>query len=125
MNRLIFDTNILIYLDKGEEKYENFFISHANYELCISVITYTEFLIGKDKSPDTARFLNQFKVINLIQDISDIAIDYLRLKNKKSLRNPNVLDIIIGSTAECFKYPLVTNNPKDFAIFKHLEIIVP
>ena len=128
MKDILLDTNILIYLSKGNEKYIQFIETLKEQKLAISIFTYMELLVGSKQNEDyltLLELLKNFNIIDFNKDISDIAIKYLRIRDKKSLRDPKFIDILIASTAIFYSLPLMTNNPKDFLFFKDLSLIIP
>ena len=125
---LLLDTNIVIYLLQRQEKYIRFSDSMENKDFGISVISYMEVLVGaseEDQMLDAYKFLNTVEVVPLDTLLAERCADILRQSDKKSLRNPRFSDTVIGQTALSLGVPLVTNNPKDFAGFRGLKVIVP
>jgi predicted nucleic acid-binding protein len=109
MVKVLIDTNILIdYLNqiksakKELEKYSN---------KAISVITWMEVMVGASSEVEdlTKKFLNQFKLININQEISVRAVE---LRKKYRIKLP---DAIVWASAEIEGRILVTRNFKDFS----------
>lgn len=125
---LLVDTNVLIYFRGGHPTYLDFFGMIAEKSLGISVITFMEMLMGISDGPETAamvQFLSSFEVVAVDMEIARETALWMRGKKLRSLRHSSLADAIIGQTALQLGVPLVTNNPKDFASLKGLEILVP
>ena len=124
---ILLDTNILIYLSKGEEKYIQFIETLKEKKLAISIFTYMELLVGNKNNEDflsLSKSLKSFNIIDFNKDIANIAINYLQIREKESLRDPKFINILIPSTAILYSLPLMTNNPKNFSFFRNLNLII-
>ncbi len=108
MVRALFDTNILIdYLNRVPE---------AGAELdrfpgkVISVITWVEVMAGAapDVEDSTRKFLSQFEMLQLGEDIAEEAAS---IRRRRRVKLP---DAIIWASARCNGLLLVTRNEKDF-----------
>lgn len=125
---ILLDTNIVIYLLKQEEKYIRHLETLVGQHVGISVITYMEVLVGiqtKAQRRQWLEFVHHLEIVSLSPDIAERSADVLQKRQKSSLRDPKLADTIIAQTALVLDIPLVTNNAKDFARFKNLELIVP
>lgn len=106
----LFDTNILIdYLigyDQAKQEIEQYETPQ------ISIITKMEILIGTtEENEEVVReFINNFSIISLNEEISEITIE-IRRKNRIKLP-----DAIIWASAKFNNSLLVTRNTKDFSI---------
>ncbi len=107
MNAL-FDTNILIDYLLGFDNAKKEIEQYHNPQ--ISIITKMEVLIGstQDNEKTIRCFLDNFTVINLNEDIAEIAVE-VRRQNKIKLP-----DAIIWASAKYTNSLLVTRNVKDF-----------
>ena len=106
--KVLLDTNILIDYLIG---YREAATLIAQYETpLISIITKIEILVGAEsKNKDIiCDFLKRFHVIDLNDEIADIAIE-IRRNNKIKLP-----DAIIWASAKCNNSLLITRNTKDF-----------
>jgi tRNA(fMet)-specific endonuclease VapC len=126
---ILLDTNILIYLVRGEEKYIRFFEEQwAQKTYATSIVSVMEALVGareREERSDLQERLQRIIVVPLTEDIGMPAAVTLRARRVKNIRSPRFPDAIIAHTALRLGVPLVTNNRKDFAAFKGLKLIVP
>jgi predicted nucleic acid-binding protein len=116
--KALFDTNILIdyLLGKTEAKKEIF----QHEQPYISIITKMEILVGasKDDEEIVRYFLNNFTIVDINQDISEIAIS-IRKTTKIKLS-----DAIIWACAKYIGSLLITRNTKDFPAHAR-DIVIP
>jgi len=107
---LVLDTNILIYLSKGEIDFESLVSVYDKF--FISVISYMEVMGFKFETEDEKntieKLLLSFEIIQTDMEIAKLVINY-RLENK--IKIP---DAIILATAKKLKADLVTRNTDDF-----------
>lgn len=126
---LLFDTNILIYLAKGDEKYLHMFEKEwMGQTLGISVISILESLMGVKNAAEESilsQRLQHICIVPLSEEIAFAAVHSLKDRAQKNLRGPHTGDTIIAHTALALNVPLVTNNPKDFSMFEDLTLITP
>ncbi|HLD08234.1 MAG TPA: PIN domain-containing protein [Candidatus Peribacterales bacterium] len=126
---LLFDTNILIYLAKGEEKYLRMFEEKwIGLTLGTSVISIMELLMGVEDTTEESILSERLRhiiTVPLSEEIAFASVHSLRNRAQKNLRGPHTGDTIIAETALSLGIPLVTNNPKDFASFEGLKLITP
>lgn len=108
--KAVFDTNILIDYLLGNLSAYNELQLYRNPQ--ISIITKMEILVGtsKDKQDTIKEFLNNFTVVNLNEEIAEIAV-IIRKENRVKLP-----DAIIWATAKYSNSLLITRNTKDFPI---------
>ena len=114
-NSLLVDTNILIYLFKGNERvYELLY----ERDLWVSFITEMELLSFDGHTPGEIqtiqRFLSNCKVIDINRSIKDTAIN---IRKSSNLKLP---DAIIAATAHYLNIPLITADKG----FKNIDDIV-
>lgn len=106
----LFDTNILIdYLigyDQAKQEIEQYETPQ------ISIITKMEILIGTTEENEeiVREFINNFSIISLNEEVSEIAIE-IRRQNKIKLS-----DAIIWASAKFNNSLLITRNTKDFSM---------
>lgn len=110
MSAALFDTNILIDTLRGIAAGRDELARWS--ERAISRITWIEVLIGATEAIelDTRAFLNDFRVIELDEEVSEHAV---RLRRELKLRLP---DAVILATAEAAGLMLVTRNTRDFPV---------
>jgi predicted nucleic acid-binding protein len=106
--KAVFDTNILIDYLVGHLAASQEIAQYKNPQ--ISIITKMEILVGatEDTEVTIREFLDNFTVIDLNEEIAEIAI-LTRKENKIKLP-----DAIIWATAKHTNSLLVTRNTKDF-----------
>lgn len=106
--KTLFDTNILVDYLQGIEKASNELNQYKDPQ--ISVITKMEILVGTtEEEEETIReFLNNFTIVNLNEEICEIAIS---IRKKHKIKIP---DAIIWATAKYNNSLLITRNTKDF-----------
>ena len=117
----ILDTNIIIYLSRGEMKIQDF--AEAGDRLCISAITYMEALGYPFKTTEEELFVKGLceacNLIDLTRPIMDKTIEI-----RKQARN-KLPDAIIAASTLVNKAVLVTANVKDFKMINGISIINP
>jgi len=120
-NKLL-DTNILIYLTKGELILDSF--SNQNDNLSISAITYMEALGYNFKSASEEELMKSLcKNLNLIHLNTEIIDLVIGLRKTCKINLP---DAIIAATAIQGNYTLITRNVNDFIGVKgKIKIIDP
>jgi predicted nucleic acid-binding protein len=121
-SKVLVDSNIIIYLSKGELTIENALRGYDDFY--ISIITYMEvlgFQFNDEKEIDIIKeLLGYFKVVNVNLEIAEIVVS---LKQKKKIKLP---DAIILATAEFIRCDLLTKNVKDFeSIVDNVDIVTP
>ncbi len=124
----LLDTNIIIYLSLGEEKYVRFVESLQRGTVGISAVTYMEALMGiggQEEQDVLDAVIENVFVIPFTHDIARKCANPLRSRQKRSIRDPFFADVVIANTALSLGVPLITNNPKDFSRFAGLKVIVP
>lgn len=104
----VFDTNILIDYLNGVDQANQTLLS---YEGMISIITKIEILVGvkEDEKEIVTSFLNRFQVIELDDEIANLAIS---IRKDLGVKIP---DAIIYATAKSKGTLLITRNTKDFS----------
>ena len=129
--KLLFDTSILVEIDRHNEKTIKLLQKLAEQEeLFISTITVAEILTGSNLRKDAPiallkarEVLNQFLWIDVDGDVAEIMArlySYLLLEKKeKSIEYP---DVLIAATFLSLRgEALITLNKKDFQIFPHIK----
>ncbi len=124
MEKIVFDTNILIDISRGNSAILNTIKKLAPKSLFISAITGGEFLNGarnKNELHLIQRHLNQYSILPLTSGISEL---FVELMNKYTLSHkPFVPDLLIAATCIQYNLPLYTSNVKDFRFITGLKLV--
>ena len=104
-NKLVLDTNIVLYLLNGDSELLKIL---TDKKLFVSIITEIELLGYKDLSTDEkikiSYFLSECKIIPIDNDIKDICI---QIKQKCKIKTP---DAIVAATSVYLQIPLITSD---------------
>lgn len=118
-NSAIVDTNILVYLFKGNER---IFDLLNGRDIWVSFITEMEILAFEGHTPaeiqTIKKFLSECRIIDINRAIKDTAID-IRKSDKVKLP-----DAIIAATAHYLNLPLITADKGFKAIDRIVSVIV-
>ena len=123
----LLDTNICIYLFKGQFNL-NKKLSDVGLKNCaISEITYAELIYGAEKSERIEanlalieNFTNQIVILPIFDGIKTFAKEKVRLqKEGKAISD---FDLLIGSTAIANKMKMVTRNVSEFRRINNIKI---
>ena len=118
---VLLDSNIIVYLSKGELRWETFFEDANTYY--VSVISYMETLgfpfESKREQEFVQRLLSLFQIIYINQRIADKVVE---IRQRKKMKLP---DAIIAATALEKRCVLVTRDDNDFKNIEHLHVINP
>ena len=115
MNKYLIDTNIIIYHLNGESVATEWLLSRQD-NLAISIITKIEVLsypFEQEEETLVLKFLNQFELIHISDEIIDATI---RLRRLRKIKTP---DAIIAATALVHGLCVCTRNIGDF---KNLDV---
>ena len=120
---MIFDTDIFIFAERGDEKAQDAILKEKQVK--ISVITHMELIQGcrnKKEMTDLENFLKMAKcrIVHCSDEISitsDVLIRQYALSN-----NLRLGDALIAATAICQKETLYTANYKDFRFIGGLSV---
>ena len=121
---MIFDTNILIELYRGNLSVKNYVQSMPSDIFYISSITVAEFMAGAKDKDDLRRIekqINNYTVIPISVEITDVFIDLF--KSYTLSHRPSIPDTLIAATALYYNLPLYTLNKKDFLFIPGIEVI--
>jgi tRNA(fMet)-specific endonuclease VapC len=121
---VIFDTNILIELYRGNLVVKEEVQGIKSDVFYISSITVAEFMIGAKNKDDLKRIeidLSKYVHISINTEITDIFIDLFR-KFTLSHR-PDIPDTLIAATALYYHLPLYTLNKKHFQFIPGIDLI--
>ena len=117
-NRLLLDTNAVLYVLGGDETLASFL---NGKELFISVISELELLSYKNISPKEVKAISAFLYELRIENISDeIKKATIEIRRYSSLKLP---DCIIAATSMVLNIPLITSD-KQLSTVKGLDIVL-
>ncbi len=123
MEKIVFDTNILIEILKGNSQIVSF-VETLDADICISSISKMELLYGardKKELKELEGFCSLFECIELDNSISKLATKLIATYAKS--HNLNIPDALIASTCIEHKFKLFTLNLKDFRYMKDLVLL--
>lgn len=123
---LLIDTDILIDAAR-EDKNAKQFIATAEKagDVGISAITQMELLAGarnKDELREIAKFIRRFTIINLDEDICNVAV--LLLTTYRLRFGLGIADALIAATAKARDLVFATRNRKDFQFIEGLNLAI-
>ena len=118
---ILLDSNIIIYLSKGELNIDKLFDDKTNY--FISVITYMETLGFPFETLREKQFVQH--ILSLFENIyidKEITEKVVEIRQYKKIKLP---DAIIAATAIVKRCDLMTKNYNDFKKIDSLNVINP
>jgi tRNA(fMet)-specific endonuclease VapC len=121
---VIFDTNILIELYRGNLAVKDEIQQLRSNVFYISSITVAEFMVGARDKADLKRIekqLSKYTHISINTDITDIFLDLFRTHTLS--HRPGIADTLIAATALYYHLPLYTYNKKHFQFIPGIELI--
>jgi len=105
-DRILLDSNIIIYLSQGKLFIDDVFASNGDY--AISLITYMEILSYRFTSREEEDFIHQLLSLFTVIDIDkEIAEAVIRLRKRRKIKLP---DAVIVATAQVYNLILYTND---------------
>jgi predicted nucleic acid-binding protein len=117
-NRILVDTNIILYLLSGSESIAQLINNSTIY---ISFITELEILsfkeISEKEKKQIKKIFNEFVIVDINEEIKSKTIE---IRSNSSLKLP---DSIIAATAQFLDLPLLTAD-KDFQRVKNLDLLL-
>lgn len=121
---VIFDTNILIELFRGNVSIKEQVLEMNVTTFYISSISYVEFLAGARNKKEAAILTKQLEKYTLLPVTEDIDSLFLEIYNQFLLSHrPQIPDMLIAATALYYDLPLFTLNKKDFHYIPDLKLI--
>lgn len=127
MNSILFDTNIVIYMLRGNQHMIDVVTQFPTHKSFISVITWIETLAGsfhhEKNIHELEEELNAFIRIPIDDRIGKLAAKLFEKNIRQGKKIKNFQDGLIAATAISHNIPLLTNNPKDFKHFAGLKVI--
>jgi len=121
---VIFDTNILIELYRGNIAVKEEIESINSNVFYISSITVAEFMVGAKDKTDLKKIekqLSYYTAIPINTEITDIFIDLFRTLTLS--HRPGIADTLIAATALYYHLPLYTYNKKHFQFIPGIELV--
>lgn len=121
---VIFDTNILIELYRGNEAVKDHIRQIQSNVFYVSSITVAEFLIGARDKTEFLRIqsqINKYTEIPINTEITGIFMDIY--KTYALSHRPGIPDALIAATALYYHLPLYTLNKKHFQFIPGLKLI--
>ncbi|GAA3960741.1 type II toxin-antitoxin system VapC family toxin [Mucilaginibacter dorajii] len=121
---VIFDTNILIELYRGNLAVKKEIELLNTNIFYISSITVAEFMVGAKDKVDFKRIENQlskYTHIPINTDITEIFIDLF--KSLTLSHRPGIADTLIAATALYYHLPLYTLNKKHFQFIPGITLV--
>ena len=121
---VIFDTNILIELYRGNVAIKQSTQQIKSDVFYISSITVAEFMVGAKNKADFATIENRLTkntTIPINAEISQIFIDLY--KTFTLSHRPGIADTLIAATALYYDIPLYTLNKKHFQFIPGIQLI--
>lgn len=116
-SKFLLDTNAVLYILNGDETLSNFLFEK---ELYLSIISEMELKsyrnITDDEQREIERFLNDFIIVNIIDNIK---LNSIKVKKSTSMKLP---DSIIAGTSISLSIPLITSD-KQFKTVKDLNLV--
>jgi tRNA(fMet)-specific endonuclease VapC len=121
---VIFDTNILIELYRGNLTVKEEAQLIKSDVFYVSSITVAEFMVGAKNKDDLKRIekdLSKYTAIPINAEITDIFIDLFRTFTLS--HRPGIADTLIAATAIYYHLPLYTLNKKHFQFIPGLHLV--
>lgn len=132
MTKYLLDTNIVIYLLKGNEPLTSNIQKYIPTEIAVSGFTEAELRFGIENSKEENKLKNE-SATNLVLSLFTrlyqnevVSLRYGSIKAhmiKNKVYTPKLeIDLFIAATALAFDLTLITNNKKDFGNIPELKI---
>ncbi|HBB31113.1 MAG TPA: VapC toxin family PIN domain ribonuclease [Cyanobacteria bacterium UBA8803] len=125
MTALLIDTDILIDIGNNDSTAKARLAAEShNYQLLISAITVMELTVGcRNKSELQAlnRFLSQFSIAHLNENISNQALNLLQ--NYRLSHGLLIPDALIAATAIENSIALLSKNQRDYRFIPELNLL--
>jgi len=121
---VIFDTNILIELYRGNSAVKKEIELMDADVFYISSITAAGFMVGAKNKLDFGKIeqqLAKYILIPINTDITDIFVDLFRTFTLR--RRPGIPDTLIAATALYYHLPLYTLNKKHFEFIPGIKLL--
>ena len=116
-NKVILDSNIVIYLSQKKLSIDEVFKEDKEY--CISLVTYMEILSYNFPSKEEEQFIRELlSMFKIIEITKTIAKEVIALKKKRKIKLP---DAIIVATA-CVENAILYTNDKQLHGIENLDV---
>lgn len=130
--KYLLDTNIIIYLIKGQEPLTSNIQKHSPSEIAVSGFTEAELRFGIENSKEETKLKNECAT-NLILSLftriyhdEQVSARYGFIKahlTKNKIYTPKLeIDLFNAATALAYGLTLITNNKKDFESIPNLKM---
>jgi len=119
---LLCDTCVIIDFMNGRSQVLNELIA-SETTLFVNSIIEMELIQGARDKKELRVIeskLNSFRLLNMQQDIFDLATEHVR--NYRLSHNLALPDAVIGATAVFYQIPLFTYNRKDFKFLPNIQL---
>ncbi len=121
---VIFDTNILIELYRGNDLIRKQVLEMGEGVFYISSITVAEFIAGARNKKELSVIEKQLSAYTYLPITTEISELFLTLHRKYSLSHkPGIADTLIAATALYYELPVYTLNRKDFQYFPEIMLL--
>lgn len=121
---MIFDTNILIELHRGNADLKEQILSMDSGVFYISSITAAEYVAGARNKAEMEIILKQLNSYTNLPITTEISHLFLELFRKYHLSHkPGIPDTLIAATALYYGLPVFTLNKKDFQYFPEIRLL--
>ena len=124
----LLDTDTIIYALKGNNKVKLNLQRFADAPKAFSVITFGELVFGARKSQrvhENLAKVQQLKEMFPVIDVTPAVMETfggIKAEMQKNGANVADFDLLIGATALCMGYTIVTNNTKHFSMIPGLKL---
>ena len=120
---LLCDTCVIIDFMNGRSQELDELINNGTILFINSIIEMELIQGARDKKElrIIEKKLHVFRLLNVQQDIFDLATEYIR--NYRLSHNLALPDAIIGATAIFYQMPLFTYNRKDFRFLPEIQLV--
>lgn len=123
MKKVLLDTSVIVDFLRRADKKNTLLFKLSAEDLYISIVTHTEIYCGKsvwEKARAQEEVEQLFSGINILPLVIEISQTAGKIKAKN--QNRNILDCIIGATANHHNLELATLNRKDFERMEGVHI---
>ena len=121
---ILLDTDVLIWILRGEEKVRSQFkraVEETKGNLFITTVQITEIFAGMKKKEEeyTRAFLNSFGLVLIDREIAELAGEFMRIYRKS--HSVEFADATVAAAAKVKGFKLWTYNKKHYPMFDEQE----